>query len=312
MILQIIFFIVILYLIVGVFRFELMGMNLYPTSLDQSEKIIPASIGAPFQRSLYSADLMLKQSPFRVYCRNCEGTVLDLRGLTSLNADVVLLQQFKISKFKIHKERCQFITATESESDFHWLLSSQKGMVLCAIGIQARQPIVVQKYAQHDIGNNVSLSVLVHIKRKPFVFSSSLLTDRIDLLRNVDQMKEEDSKFIGHILSVHLMPPTDSSSGGDVKTAKALMDSSKIKEEMTTYATELPYSKQITTNSDNDIIIVDIAHKSDQMNDTIAKGSLGTMITFYTAATAYIPTEPTYDPNANLLESFSRAVHLET
>lgn len=297
MIIKIVFLIIVFYIICVIFRTELVGAHSYPTFVDRSHKLMPHSIHNPLERLTYSANFSTQQSLFNVYSRDCDGSIVDFKSLDRLNTDVVLLQRFQNSKFKMDGDKkLKFVSQVESESNFNWLLSTERGQVTCAIGIQARQSITVEKYTHHTLSDDTTLSVLVNLKGKPLVLSCSLLKSSVKTLSNVQTLMGRD-EFIGYVAGVHL---------------EATIDSKPSQEELIKSITELlPTSTCIYGNSETDLVLIDVVHKYDQLNDGISTGRMGTLVTLYTSVTSYFDKTKADEYASNLTESMSRAVRID-
>lgn len=297
MIFKIVFLIVVFYIVCVIFRYELMGVRSYPAFVDRSHQLMPHSIHDPLERLTYSANFSTQQSPFNVYSRDCDDASIDLKLFDRINTDVVLLQRFKNSKFKMEGEKkLKFVSHVESESNFNWLISTEMGRVKCAIGIQARQSITVEKYTHHTMSNDTTLSVLVNLKGKPLVLSCSLLASGIKTLSNIQTLMGRD-QFMGLVAGIHL----------DVT-----IDSKPSQEELIkSIAESLPTVTCISSNSETDLVLVDVVHKYDQLNDGISTDRMGTLVTLYTSITSYFDKVNVAEYASNLTESMSRAICID-
>lgn len=298
MIFKIVFLVIVIYVVCVVFKREMVGAHSFPTSVDRSHHLMPTSVQTPLERFTYSANFSTQQSPFNVYNRDCDGNTIDLKLLNGLNTDVVLLQRFKNDKLKMTEtgKKFKFVSNIESESNFNWLLSTDKGLITCAIGIQARQSITVEKYTHHTLADDTTLSVLVRLKGKPLVLSSSVLKSGAKTLSNIHPLMEHDG-FTGYVVGIHLDTSLDGKPTHD-DLIKSIGES-------------LPKNTCIFANSEMDLVLLDMAHKYDQLNDGISPGKMGTLVTFYTSLTTFFENGTTEEFNSNLTESISRAVCID-
>lgn len=296
MLFQILFGIVVVYVLCRLFRAESKQSGSYPKSIDRLHALLPASIHDRVDRLGYSANMLTQQAPLVVYSRDVANTLLDLKNLNRIDADVILLQRVKCPNLLDKKSAnlCRVVSSVEASSDYTWLVAhdpTSSDTVQCAIGIQARRPIIVEKYSCHVLpGGNCTLSVLTSVQDKPIVFSSSMVTNNWKTLSNVSPLSAA-SEFTGHVLGVHF-------------------DSTMSDSEVESLNESFSSSEFIYSNSKMDLVVVNVPHRFDQMGDFISSASMGTHVKIYTSLSGYTGDNNTDEYRVNLMDSLSRAVYV--